>query len=98
VLLSRENPAPDAAQIKTIREEVLRLARSMKFTGALEISPVGPNEARSGPEDWTVCVRETAASGMQRYYLFFVRGAKVLDGRTPVINDRCEPRDYQPLR
>lgn len=88
---------PAGEQLKSIREQILQQTKSMRFS-ATEISPIGSNAAQSGPEDWTVCVRDNPSAGGQRYFMFFVRGSKVIDGRTPVLNDKCETREYQPFQ
>ncbi len=68
----------------------------MKQAGASEISEIGPNEAQSGPEKWTVCSRATF-SGVVQYFTYFVKGETVVNWRPAVINDRCETRSFLPL-
>lgn len=89
------DPAPDPEQKRIIFAEVRRITGAMKAAGSSEISDVGPNEAQSGPENWTVCSRVNF-SGEMRYFTFFVRGEKVVTWRPAVINDRCEVRSYIP--
>ena len=68
-----------------------KITGSMKAAGLSDISDVGPNEAQSGPENWTVCSR-TNFAGEMRYFTFFVRGEKVVTWRPAVINERCGVR------
>lgn len=90
------DPEPDSRQQHVIFNEIQRITQSMKEVGRSEISNVGPNEAQSGPEKWTVCSR--ANFGVeQRYFTFFVKGEKVSNWRPAVINDKCETRNYAPL-
>lgn len=90
------DPAPDPEQQRVIFAEVRKITSAMKAAGPSEISDVGPNEAQSGPENWTVCSRASFA-GEMRYFSFFVRGDKVVTWRPAVINDRCEARRYGPM-
>lgn len=87
------DPMPDPEQKRIIFAEVRKVTDLMKAAGPSEISDVGPNEALSGPENWTVCSR-TSFAGDVRYFTFFVRGEKVVTWRPAVINDRCEARSY----
>lgn len=87
------DPAPDSKQRQAIFEAIHKITASMKGAGASEISEVGPNEAQSGPEKWTVCSRANFSSEM-RYFTFFVKGEKVSNWRPSVINDRCETRRF----
>lgn len=87
------DPAPNPEQKRIIFAEVYKIAGSMKEAGPSAISDVGPNEAQSGPENWTVCSR-TSFAGEMRYFTFFVRGEKVVTWRPAVINDRCEARQF----
>lgn len=90
------NPMPNESDRRIISESVFRIVRMMKDAGAVEISEVGPNEAQSGPEKWTVCARANIAQEL-RYYTFFVKGSSIAASRASVINDRCEARSYTPL-
>jgi len=74
------DPAPDPEQKRIILAEVRKITGSMKAAGLSDISDVGPNEAQSGPENWTVCSR-TNFAGEMRYFTFFVRGEKVVTRR-----------------
>lgn len=87
------DPAPDSKQQRAIFEAIHKITASMKGAGASEISEVGPNEAQSGPEKWTVCSRASFSSEV-RYFTFFVKGEKVATWRPSVINDRCEARRF----
>lgn len=87
------DPAPDSKQQQAIFEAIRKITTSMKGAGASEISEVGPNEAQSGPEKWTVCSRASFSSEL-RYFTFFVKGEKVATWRPSVINDRCETRRF----
>ncbi|MEH2510016.1 hypothetical protein V1291_001370 [Nitrobacteraceae bacterium AZCC 1564] len=87
------DPAPDSKQQRTIFGEIHKITASMKGGSASEISEVGPNEAQSGPEKWTVCSRASFSNEM-RYFTFFVKGEKVANWRPSVINDRCEARRF----
>jgi len=87
------DPVPDAGQRRIIFAEVDRITQSLKLVGTPEVSEVGPNEAQSGPENWTVCSR-TGAAPDQRYLTFFLKGDKVVTWRQAVINDRCETRSF----
>lgn len=90
------NPEPDSRQQRAIFVEIQRITKSMKHVGQSEISDVGPNEAQSGPEKWTICSRANFGSE-QRYFTFFVKGENVSNWRPAVINDKCETRTYAPL-
>lgn len=85
--------APDSEQRKVIFTQVRKIKESMKLAGASEISDIGPNEAQSGPEKWTVCLRANFPTGM-RYFVFFWNGEAVSNWRPAVINDRCETRTF----
>ena len=87
------DPAPDSKQQRTIFDEIHKITGSMKVAGASEISEIGPNEAQSGPEKWTVCSRASFSNEV-RYFTFFVKGDKVASWRPSVINDRCEARKF----
>ena len=87
------DPAPDAGQRKIVFAEVNRITQSLKLVGISEVSDIGPNEAQSGPENWTICSR-TGSPPEQRYLTFFVKGDKVVTWRQAVINDRCETRNF----
>jgi hypothetical protein len=93
---AQPDPAPGPEQQRVIFAEVRKITSEMKAAGPSEISDVGPNEAQSGPENWTVCSRASFA-GEMRYFSFFVRGDKVVTWRPAVINDRCEARRYGPM-
>lgn len=93
---AQSDPAPDAHQQKIIFDGIQRIIATMKDAGAAEVSDVGPNEAQSGPEKWTVCSRINF-SGETRYFTFFVKGETVLTWRPSVINDRCEARSFSAL-
>ena len=67
----------------------------MKGAKAVGISDAGPNEAQSGPEQWTTCARVDFPSQLL-YYTFFVRSEKVVEWRSAVLNDKCEIRTYRP--
>ncbi len=67
--------APDLKQQKAIFDEIHKVATSMKGAGPSEISEVGPNEAQSGPEKWTVCSRANFSNEV-RYFTFFVKGRR----------------------
>ncbi len=87
------DPAPDSKQQRTIFDQIHKVTASMKDAGASEISGIGPNEAQSGPEKWTVCSRASFSNEV-RYFTFFVNGEKVINWRPSVINDRCETRSF----
>lgn len=87
------DPAPDSNQRKIVFAEVNKITQSLKLVGMSEVSDIGPNEAQSGPENWTVCSR-TGPAQEQRYLTFFVKGDKVVTWRQAVINDRCEGRNF----
>lgn len=87
------DPAPDSKQQQTIFEEIHKITASMKGAGASEVSEIGPNEAQSGPEKWTVCSRSSFSNEV-RYFTFFVKGKTVASWRPSVINDRCETRKF----
>jgi hypothetical protein len=87
------DPAPDSKQQRTIFEAIHKITASMKGAGASEISEIGPNEAQSGPEKWTVCSRAHFSNEV-RYFTFFVKGETVASWRPSVINDRCETRRF----
>lgn len=90
------DPLPDSRQQKVIIDQIYRIVQSMKQAGSSEISEVGPNEAQSGPERWTVCSRSSFANDV-RYFAFFLKGEVVVNWRPAVINDRCETRSFSPL-
>lgn len=90
------DPPPNPEQKRIIFAEVRRIAGSMKEAGPSAISDVGPNEAQSGPENWTVCSRISFGEEI-RYFTFFVRGERVVTWRPAVINDRCEARAFVTL-
>lgn len=89
-------PKPDSRQQRIIYDAVQRITQTMKQACASEISEIGPNEAQSGPEKWTVCSRATF-SGVVQYFTYFVKGETVVNWRPAVINDRCETRSFLPL-
>ncbi len=89
------NPIPDLNQQKSIGAQILKTAQTMRDAKSVAISDTGPNEARSGPEQWTTCARIDFPT-RSLYYTFFVRGEKVVESRPSVINDRCETRTYRP--
>lgn len=89
----QSDPAPDSKQQRIIFDRVYKIVQSMKDVGTSEISDVGPNEAQSGPEKWTVCSRSNF-SGDVRYFTFFLKGESVVNWRPAVINDRCESRSF----
>lgn len=88
--------APDSRQKKIIADQIYKITEQMKLTGTSEISDIGPNEAQSGPEKWTVCTRSSFPTGL-RYFAFFLKGETVVNWRAAVINDRCEARSFSPL-
>ena len=89
------NPIPDLNQQKSISAQILKTVQSMRDAKAVGISDAGPNEAQSGPEQWTTCARVDFQS-RSLYYTFFVRADKVVESRPSVINDKCETRTYRP--
>lgn len=90
------DPEPDSRQLQVIFREILRITQSMKQVGSSEVSNIGPNEAQSGPEKWTVCSRASFGSEL-RYFTFFLKGETVANWRPAVINDKCETRNFAPL-
>lgn len=86
-------PEPDARQQQIIFGKIRQITQSMKDIGPSEISSLGPNEAQSGPEKWTVCSRGSYGSEL-RYFTFFLQGETVVNWRPAVINDRCELRSF----
>lgn len=90
------NAMPSVSEQRTISDSIFKIAQGMKATGQIEVSEVGPNEAQSGPEKWTVCARGLFL-GELRYYTFFVRGSSVIDQRAAVTNDKCEARTFSTL-
>ena len=87
------DPAPDSKQQRVIFDAIHKITASMKGVGPPEISEVGPNEAQSGPEKWTVCLRASFSNEV-RHYTFFLKGETVSNWRPSVINDRCETRRF----
>lgn len=87
------DPMPDSRQLRVIFDQIHRITQSMKEAGNSEISDVGPNEAQSGPEKWTVCSRSNFGNE-QRYFTFFLKGDTVANWRPAVINDKCEMRNF----
>lgn len=90
------DPAPDATQQRAIFGQIQRITQSMKQISYSEVSDVGPNEAQSGPEKWTICSRANFGSEL-RYFTFFLKGETVANWRPAVINDKCEARSFSPL-
>lgn len=90
------DPEPDARQQQIIFEKIRHITQSMREIGPSEISSLGPNEAQSGPEKWTVCSRGSSGNEL-RYFTFFLRGETVESWRPSVINDRCESRSFSPF-
>lgn len=88
--------APDARQKRIIADKIYKITEQMKLAGVAEISDVGANEAQSGPEKWTICMRSDFPTGWH-YYAFFLKGETVVTWRPAVINDRCEERSFSPL-
>lgn len=88
------NPLPDANQQKAIAAQIMRTVEQMKGAKGVALSEVGANLAQSGPEQWTQCARVEFPS-RSLYYTFFVRGEKVIESRSSVLNDGCEARDYR---
>ena len=89
------NPIPDLNQQRSIGLQILKIVQAMKDAKAVGISDTGPNEAQSGPEQWTTCARVDFPT-RSLYYTFFVRAEKVVESRPSVINDKCETRTYRP--
>lgn len=87
------DPEPNSRQQQIIFAQIQKIAQSMKDVVHWEISAVGPNEAQSGPEKWTVCLRGSSGNE-QRYFTFFLKGEQVATWRPSVINDRCGSRIY----
>ncbi len=90
------DPEPDSRQQKVIFDRVQQITQSMKEITRSEISNVGPNEAQSGPERWTVCSRGNSGNEL-RYFTFFLKGETVANWRSAVINDKCETRSFSPF-
>jgi hypothetical protein len=90
------NAMPTPGEQRSIFDSIFKITQGMKVSGPVEVSEVGPNEAQSGPEKWTVCARGVFL-GELRYYTFFVRGSSVIDNRAAVVNDKCEARVFSPL-
>lgn len=90
------DPEPDSRQQKVIFDRIKQITQSMKDITRSEVSDVGPNEAQSGPERWTVCSRGNAGNEL-RYFTFFLKGETVANWRPAVINDRCETRNFSSL-
>lgn len=90
------DPEPDSRQQKIIFERIHQITQSMKDISRSEISNLGPNEAQSGPEKWTVCSRGNAGAEL-RYFTFFLKGDTVSNWRPAVINDKCETRRFAPF-
>jgi hypothetical protein len=89
------NPIPDLNQQKSISAQILKTVQAIRDAKAVGISDTGPNEAQSGPEQWTTCARVDFPT-RSLYYTFFVRAEKVVEFRPSVINDKCETRTYRP--
>lgn len=87
------DPEPDSRQQKVIFDRIQQITQSMKDITRSEVSNVGPNEAQSGPEKWTICSRGNSGNDL-RYFTFFLKGETVANWRPAVINDRCETRTY----
>ena len=90
------NPIPDLNQQKSISAQILKTVQAMRDAKAVGISDTGPNEAQSGPEQWTTCARVDFPT-RTLYYTFFVRADKVVESRPSVINDKCETRTFRPV-
>lgn len=90
-------PEPDFGQQKVIFDRIQQITQSMKEITRSEVSNVGPNEAQSGPERWTVCSRGASGDAL-RYFTFFLRGDTVTNWRPAVINDRCEARRFSSFK
>lgn len=87
---------PDAKPKRAMLDQILKITESMKLEGKSEVSDVGANDAQSGPEKWTVCVRFNSPGGA-RFFTFFLKGETVVNWRSSVINDRCEGRSFSPF-
>lgn len=92
----QSDPEPDSRQQKIIFERIQQIIQSMKDVRQSEVSNIGPNEAQSGPEKWTVCSRGNAGNEL-RYFTFFLKGETVATWRPAVINDKCETRRFSPF-
>ena len=90
------DPEPDSRQQKVIFDRIHQITETMKDITGSEISNIGPNEAQSGPEKWTVCSRGNSGSEL-RYFTFFLKGETVANWRPAVINDKCETRSFSPF-
>lgn len=90
------DPEPDSQQQRIIFERIQQITQSMKDITRSEVSNIGPNEAQSGPEKWTVCSRGSSG-GELRYFTFFLKGETVANWRPAVINDKCETRRFSPF-
>ena len=85
-----------AREILAEDERIQQIIQSMKDVRQSEVSNIGPNEAQSGPEKWTVCSRGNAGNEL-RYFTFFLKGETVATWRPAVINDKCETRRFSPF-
>ena len=92
----QSDPEPDSRQQRIIFERIQQITQSMKDITRSEVSNIGPNEAQSGPEKWTVCSRGSSGSEL-RYFTFFLKGETVANWRPAVINDKCEARRFSPF-
>lgn len=92
----QSDPEPDSRQQRIIFERIQQITQSMKDISRSEVSNIGPNEAQSGPEKWTVCSRGNSGSEL-RYFTFFLKGETVANWRPAVINDKCEGRRFSPI-
>lgn len=90
------DPEPDSRQQKIIFERIHQITQTMKDVSRSEVSNIGPNEAQSGPEKWTVCSRGSSGTEL-RYFTFFLKGETVASWRPAVINDKCETRRFAPF-
>lgn len=90
------DPEPDSRQQRIIFERIQQITQSMKDISRSEVSNIGPNEAQSGPEKWTVCSRGSTGSEL-RYFTFFLKGETVANWRPAVTNDKCETRRFSPF-
>jgi len=90
------DPEPDSRQQRIIFERIQQITQSMKDISGSEVSSIGPNEAQSGPEKWTVCSRGSSGNEL-RYFTFFLKGEIVANWRPAVINDKCEVRRFSPF-
>ena len=90
------NPIPDLNQQRSIASQIVQTVQKMRDAKTLGISDAGPNEAQSGPEQWTTCARVDFPT-RTLYYTFFVRADKVVESRPSVINDKCETRTFRPV-